>query len=158
MVLVNPSPSPPAASAEAASSSHWYCSPPARDWTGPAGVSGALAFHRTLPGYEPTPLVEVVALAAELGVGRVFVKDESLRMGLSAFKVLGASWACRQVLRQRPGAMLVTATDGNHGRAVARMASHFGVAAMVFVPRVMLPDTADRIAEEGATLEWVDGD
>jgi hypothetical protein len=59
---------------------------------------------------------------------------------------LGASWACRQVLAERSGAMLVTATDGNHGRAVARMAAHFGVEATVFVPAVMHRDTADTAA------------
>src|SRR4029077_283551 len=73
-------------------------------------------------------------------------------------KVLGASWACWQVLQRRPGAMLVTATDGNHGRAVARMAAHFGVGATVFLPQVMLAATAGRIADEGATVVWVDGD
>lgn len=158
MVFMDASSSPSSAPSETSPSVLWYCSPAARDWAGPGWSSGARAFHRTLPGFEATPLVEVAALAAELGVGRVFVKDESSRLALPAFKVLGASWACRQVLTQRPGATLVTATDGNHGRAVARMASYFGVAATVFVPRVMLPETADRIAEEGATLEWVDGD
>jgi diaminopropionate ammonia-lyase len=136
----------------------WYSCPAARDWTCPPSPGGARAFHQSLPGYSPTPLVPVPELAAELGVGRVLVKDESSRLGLPAFKVLGASWACRQVLQRRPGAMLVTATDGNHGRAVARMAAHFGVAATVFVPQVMLPDAAARIAAEGAKIVWVDGD
>lgn len=66
--------------------------------------------------------------------------------------MLGASWACHRVLEQQPGAHLVTATDGNHGRAVARMAAHFGVPATVFVPDVMLPETAARIAAEGAEV------
>ena len=136
----------------------WYCSPAARGWTCPAGSVEARSFHRSLPGYAPTPLVSVPALAAELGVGRVLVKDESSRLGLPAFKVLGASWACHRVLAERPGAMLVTATDGNHGRAVARMAAHFGVEATVFVPELMLPNAAARIADEGATVVWVDGD
>jgi diaminopropionate ammonia-lyase len=136
----------------------WYVSPTARDWTGRFVPSEAHAFHRTLPGYAPTPLVAVPEVATELGVGRVLVKDESSRLGLPAFKVLGASWACRQVLEQRPGVTLVTATDGNHGRAVARMAAHFGVEATVFVPEVMLRGTAARIAEEGAKVVWVDGD
>jgi diaminopropionate ammonia-lyase len=52
----------------------------------------------------------------------------------------------------------VTATDGNHGRAVARMAAQFGVDATVFVSEVMLPETAARIADEGATVVWLDGD
>jgi diaminopropionate ammonia-lyase len=137
----------------------WYCAPAARAWTCPAspGEAEALAFHRSLPGYSPTALVPVPELAAELGVGRVFVKDESSRLGMPAFKVLGASWACRQVLQRHPGAMLVAATDGNHGRAVARMAALFGVEATVFVPAVMLPRTAARIAGEGATVVQVDG-
>jgi len=135
----------------------WYSLPIARDWTCLSSPGEAYAFHQSLPGYSPTPLVPVPELAAELGVGQLLVKDESSRMGLSAFKVLGASWACRQVLLRRPGAMLVTATDGNHGRAVARMASLFGVAATVFVPVVMLPETAARIAAEGAQVVWVDG-
>jgi diaminopropionate ammonia-lyase len=54
--------------------------------------------------------------------------------------------------------MLVTATDGNHGRAVSRMAAHFGVDATVFVPQLMLAQTAARIADEGATVVRVDGD
>jgi diaminopropionate ammonia-lyase len=134
----------------------WYSSPPSRAWTAPAGGGGARDFHRALPGYAATALVEVPALAAELGVGRVLVKDESSRWGLPAFKVLGASWACSRVLEQRPGAELVTATDGNHGRAVARMARHFGVSATVFVPDVMLPETAAHISAEGARVVRLD--
>jgi diaminopropionate ammonia-lyase len=136
----------------------WYRSPAARDWTGPSAPCDAYAFHRSLPGYAPTPLVPLPAVAAELGVGRVLVKDESSRLGLPAFKILGASWACHQVLERHPGTTLVTATDGNHGRAVARMAAHFGVGAIVFVPTVMLPQAAARIAEEGAQVVWVGGD
>lgn len=119
---------------------------------GPTPPTAATEFHRTLPGYAPTPLVDVPQVAEELGVGQVLVKDESGRLGLPAFKVLGASWACHQVLQRRPGARLVTATDGNHGRAVARMAAHFDVPATVFVPDVMLPETAARIAAEGAEV------
>lgn len=136
----------------------WYSAPAARTWTGPSVQSGAHAFHRSLPGYAPTPLVPLPGLAAELGVGRVLVKDESSRLGLPAFKVLGASWACSQVLEQRPGATLVTATDGNHGRAVARMARLLGLTARVFVPDVISERSADAIAGEGAHLERVDGD
>jgi diaminopropionate ammonia-lyase len=135
-----------------------YARPAARDWTAPPVSDQAQAFHRSLPGYAPTPLVAVPELASELGVGRVLVKDESSRLGLPAFKVLGASWACRQVLNRQPGATLVTATDGNHGRAVARTAASLGVRAVVFVPRIMRPEKAARIASEGAQVVWVDGD
>ncbi len=136
----------------------WYSRPEAREWSSRPSRSSARSFHRSLPGYTPTPLVDLPGLAAELGVGRVLVKDESSRMGLPAFKVLGASWACKQVLERRPDATLVTATDGNHGRAVARMARHFGTTATVFVPQVMLAATAALIESEGAEVVWVDGD
>ncbi len=134
----------------------WYSSPSARRWIAPGGGGSTRDFHRVLPGFATTPLVDVPRLAIELGVGRVLVKDESSRLGLPAFKVLGASWACHRILEQRPGAELVTATDGNHGRAVARMAQHFGVSATVFVPDVMLPGTAARISAEGARVIRLD--
>ena len=130
----------------------WFSSPSSRAWTAPVDGGTARDFHRSLPGYAVTPLVELPGLAAELGVVRVVVKDESSRLGLPAFKVLGASWACHQVLLRQPGAELVTATDGNHGRAVARMAKHFGVTATVFVPDVMLGETAALIEAEGAEV------
>lgn len=136
----------------------WYSRPAARDWSASTPAAEAIAFHRALPGYAPTPLIELPTLAAELGVGRLLVKDESSRLGLPAFKVLGASWACARVLERRPGAHLVTATDGNHGRAVARMARYLGVEATVFVPEVMLPETADLIGSEGAEVLRVAGD
>src|SRR3954469_11877149 len=135
----------------------WFSSPSARAWTAPGDRGSARAFHRALPDYAMTPLVELPALAAELGVGRLLVKDESSRLGLPAFKVLGASWACHQVLAWRPHDRLVAATDGNHGRAVARMAAHFEVAATVFVPHVVGTETVARIEAEGAELVRVEG-
>lgn len=141
----------------------WFNNPAARGWSpadssaGPA-TSAARDFHRTLPGYAPTPLVDLPELAAELGVGRVLVKDESSRLGLPAFKILGASWACRQALTRTPGAHLVTATDGNHGRAVARMARQLDTGATIFVPAVMPESTAALIASEGAEVIRVGGD
>ena len=133
----------------------WFVNPAARGWNA-APTSGAREFHRSMPGYRPTPLVDLPSLADELGVGRVLVKDESSRLGLPAFKVLGASWACHRVLQQQPGARLVTATDGNHGRAVARTAALLGVRATVFVPDVMQPQQADRIEAEGAEVVRLD--
>ncbi len=122
--------------------------------------AGARDFHAGLPGYAPTPLVDRPGLAAGLGVGRVFVKDEATRMGLAAFKVLGASWAVQQVLtRQPPGTemLLVTASDGNHGRAVAWMARLLGHRARVFVPRGVHPVAVAAIAAEGAQVTEVSG-
>jgi diaminopropionate ammonia-lyase len=136
----------------------WYFSPAAGTFTIGGGARDALAFHRSLPGYAPTPLVSVPELARQLSVGRILVKDESSRLGLPAFKILGASWACQQVLGRRPGAELVSATDGNHGLAVAVVARLFGVAATVFVPAVMLDRTAHLIESEGARVIRTYGD
>ena len=81
-------------------------------------------------------------------------------MGLPAFKVLGASWAVHQVLSRRPAdgvLTLVTATDGNHGRAVARMARLFGQRAHVFVPGGVHPTAVAAIAAEGAQVTEIAG-
>jgi diaminopropionate ammonia-lyase len=102
----------------------------------------------------------VPAVAAELGVGRVFVKDESARMGLAAFKVLGASWAVHQVLSRRDAAgpvTLMAATDGNHGRALAWMAKLLGQRAHVFVPSGVHPRAVAAIAAEGAQVTEITG-
>ena len=60
---------------------------------GSSSAARAVAFHRGLPDYEPTPLADLRHLAAGLGLGRLAVKDESMRFGLSSFKGLGASYA-----------------------------------------------------------------
>jgi diaminopropionate ammonia-lyase len=153
---------------------HWYSHPAARSWrTTPARAALTSAFHSGLPGYAATPLAELPALAGELGVGRVFVKDESSRLGLPAFKALGASWAIAQILAARAGlsgpltldvlrsaaaadpVTLITATDGNHGRAVARIAALLGLPARVFVPREVPGGAVAAIAAEGAEVTEV---
>ncbi len=137
-----------------------------------------LRFHRRLPGYAPTPLVDAPEIARVLGVGKVLLKNESSRLGLPAFKILGASWAVYRALEMRRGETfepwktidqlrerlaplrpltLVTATDGNHGRAVAHVAAMFGFAARVYVPAGTAQARIDGIASEGAEVEIVDG-
>lgn len=137
------------------------------------------AFHRRMPAYEPTRLVRADALAKELGLGEVWIKDESNRMGLPAFKILGASWASYVALRklgnftdndwdnvedlarlvaERTGVVrLAAATDGNHGRAVAHFAAMLGLSASIFVPKGTAQARIDAIAGEGAKVEVVDG-
>jgi diaminopropionate ammonia-lyase len=131
------------------------------------------AFHQRLPGYAPTPLRDMPALAAACGVGRILVKDESSRLGLPAFKILGASWATYRVLCDRLGdepswstlddlasvvadrlgpLRLVAATDGNHGRAVARMAKLLHLSATILVPDGMADARIEGIASEGAEV------
>jgi diaminopropionate ammonia-lyase len=136
----------------------WFAQPAVRAWTCAPVSADVSDFHAGLPGYAPTPLIETPGIAAELDVGRVFVKDESARMGLAAFKVLGASWAVHQILARRPGdteVLLITASDGNHGRAVARMARLFGHRAHVFVPSGVHPVAIAAIAAEGAQVTEV---
>jgi diaminopropionate ammonia-lyase len=137
----------------------WYAHRRDPDWSCPPPAS-AIDFHRSLDGYAPTSLVELPQLAAETGVGRVFAKDESSRLGLPAFKALGASWAIRRVLDEHPpGTQLtiVTATDGNHGRAVARFARLLGQSATIYVPRAVHPAAVAAITGEGAQVVHVDG-
>jgi diaminopropionate ammonia-lyase len=136
----------------------WYARPAARAWTCAPPPEQVRAFHAGLPGYAPTALTELPALAAELGVGRVLVKDETDRLGLPAFKVLGASWAVHRTLRHSTPDRLVTATDGNHGRAVARTARLLGLGAHVVIPEVVPPAAVAAIAEEGAEVAVIPGD
>src|SRR3954447_7790904 len=117
----------------------------------------ALAFHRSLPGYEPTPVHALPATAAELGLGAVLVKDESDRLGLPAFKILGASWAVERTLREHPSThTLVAASAGNHGRAVAPGASLRGLRAGVSLPARSVAARREAIAAEGAEVVVVD--
>jgi diaminopropionate ammonia-lyase len=118
----------------------------------------AAAFHATLPGYRPTPVRELPALAAELGVAAVALKDESDRLGLPAFKVLGASWAVERALRERPAVdTLVAASAGNHGRAVAHVAALRGLRCRVFLPARAAAARRAAIAAEGADVVMVEG-
>jgi len=132
-----------------------------------------------MPQCAPTPLVDATALAGQLGLARVLVKAETQRMGLPSFKILGASWATYRALCDRAGGTpepwadvdelarrlahlrpltLVAATDGNHGRAVARMARLLGFGARVYVPAGTADARLDALRAEGASTVVVEGD
>ena len=124
----------------------------------PTPSNVATRFHASLDGYSPTPLRELASLATELGLAAVWLKDESSRLGLPAFKVLGASWAVDRALREHPEThTLVAASAGNHGRAVAHVAARLGLRARIFLPARSLPARRDAIAAEGADVVVVDG-
>jgi len=106
-----------------------------------------------MPEYRPTPLVPLRGLAKRLGLGAVYVKDESGRFGLDSFKALGVSWAAERLTGRSPGAPFVTATDGNHGRAVAWAAKRLGREAYVFMPRGSRRCRAEAIRALGAHVE-----
>lgn len=118
------------------------------------------AFFAGRPELAPTPLRELPALARDLGIGRLLAKDESGRFGLNAFKLLGASFAVETLLMEgaiRPGATLVCASEGNHGRAVARAARDAGCAARVYMAHDASPSRVNAIAGEGAEVIKVAG-
>jgi diaminopropionate ammonia-lyase len=121
------------------------------------------AFHRSLEGYDPTPLQVCPGLAGNLGLGNLYVKDESRRFGLKAFKALGASWALHRQMEEcaRIGspwpAVVATATDGNHGRAVAWAARRAGLEAVIFIPAHSVPARVEAIRGQGARVVLVDG-
>lgn len=132
----------------------------------------AKAFHQSFPQYEETKLYSLSHLAEYLGVGSIFLKDESTRFGLNAFKGLGASFAMGKVLAQKLGLSIedisydlllspqtkktlgtetfITATDGNHGRAVAWTASALGHEAIVYMPKGSAPERLRNIQKTGA--------
>lgn len=132
----------------------------------------ALAFHKSFPNYSPTPLADLKAAAEHLGVGSLYVKDESYRFGLNAFKVLGATYAMGRVLAERlgedigdlPHARLVSpeirkklgditfyaTTDGNHGAAVAWTARELGQKSVIYMPKGSSPARLENIRQYGA--------
>ena len=145
-------------------------------------VAKARSFHRSFPQYSITPLARLDGMAKHLGLGSLFVKDESYRFGLNAFKVLGGSFAMARYIAQQMGrdvgemtydyltseafrqefgqATFFTATDGNHGRGVAWAANKLGQKAVVHMPKGSAKSRFDNIAKEGAkvTIEEVNYD
>lgn len=127
-------------------------------------------FHSSLPNYTPTPLVRLSKLASHLGISEILVKDESHRFDLNAFKVLGASYAIAKhlgkLLKLKKDELtfsrisaekskyehitFVTATDGNHGRAVAWSAKLFGCKSVVYLPKGSSSARLDAIRHYGA--------
>ena len=119
-------------------------------------TAAAYNIHHTLDSYQQTPLVCLEKMAKHLGVKAVFVKDESKRFGLNAFKGLGGLYALTRVVckeleldvrhisfndLQKPewkeqvqSMVFVTATDGNHGKGVAWAAAQLGCEAHVYMP------------------------
>ena len=145
-------------------------------------VARAQAFHKSFPQYTVTPLARLDGMAGRLGLGGLFVKDESYRFGLNAFKVLGGSFAMARYSAEEMGrdvsemsydyltsqtfrdefgqATFFTATDGNHGRGVAWAANKLGQKAVVHMPKGSTRTRFDNIAKEGAqvTIEEVNYD
>jgi len=129
-------------------------------------------FHKSFPQYSQTPLVSLPRLAKLLGVKGIYIKDESQRFGLNAFKVLGGSYAMARYIagvlgidiadlpywrltspevRGKIGEVtFFTATDGNHGRGVAWSAKQLGQKSVVYMPLGSAPYRLEKILAEGA--------
>lgn len=157
---------------DAPTSQGWFANVRDTMWATAPCPDDAYTHHLSLNGYTPTELVELPDLAEELGVGQVFAKDESTRLDLPAFKALGASWAVHRALEAHETnsarndkaeatsakAAVVTATDGNHGRAVARFARVAGRTAKIYIPVGGIhPCAVDSIKDEGAQIVEVAG-
>ncbi len=132
-------------------------------------------------GYEPSPLRRLDRLAAELGVDKIYYKDESERFGLKSFKALGGAYAVVRVLKEHLSVLLsdhtvndldilagkyadklknfivVTATDGNHGRSVAWGAQQCGIKCMIYMHKGVSESRAIAVELLGAKVIWVDG-
>lgn len=135
-------------------------------------IKKVMSFHQSFPQYESTPLRSLSDLAGSLGVAGIYVKDESFRFGLNAFKVLGASYAMGRYLarllnidiaelsfeklntaeiREKLGEIIFTSTtDGNHGRGVAWAAQQIGQKAVIFMPKGSALIRLDNIKATGA--------
>ena len=124
----------------------------------------ALEFWRGAPFYAPSPLVRLPGAARELGLGALALKDEGRRFGPGSFKLLGAGCAmARALLGEGPlsweaasnpprSLRFYTATDGNHGRAVAYLARLLGQRASVLMPEHSSRERFEAIAAEGASV------
>jgi len=133
-------------------------------------------FFEGFPQYDKTPLVSLDNLATELGVGGIYIKDESYRFGLNAFKVLGCAFALASHIAQKLGVSVwelnyntlpeataklgeltfFAATDGNHGRAVAWAARELGQKAVIYMAKGCPQVRLDHIRREGATAHISD--
>ena len=136
-------------------------------------------FHKSFPMYTPTPLATLPETAKALGIGNIYVKNESFRFGLNAFKVLGGSYAIGNYLAGRLGRKLsetgydvltapetrkqlgditfITATDGNHGRGVAWTANTLGQKSVVHMPKGSTAERLNNIRLAGAEADIIDG-
>ena len=141
-------------------------------------VEKARTFHESFPQYTRTPLARLDHMAKYLGLGEIYVKDESYRFGLNAFKVLGGSFAMARYIASETGkdvselpysvltshqlreefgqATFFTATDGNHGRGVAWAANRLKQKAVVHMPVGTTQTRLENIRKEGAQVDITD--
>lgn len=136
-------------------------------------------FHRQIPGYQMSPLKGLSNLANKLNIGGIWVKDESKRLDLSSFKVLGGSYAIYRLIQQRLGLAgqdltfsdltnggvrkilgdlsFAAATDGNHGRGMAWSARQMGFKSVIYVHKFTSLARIQAIENNGARVVVIEG-
>lgn len=141
-------------------------------------IAKARDFHKSFPQYKETPLVNLENLSKDLGLGGIYIKDESYRFELNAFKVLGGSFAMAKYMAQKLNkdiselpyeklisselreelgeVTFVTATDGNHGRGVAWTANKLKQKSVVYMPKGSSQVRLENIRKEGAEASITD--
>ena len=138
----------------------------------PEEVRKVQKYHETFPEYQKTPLRSLGSLAKLIGVKAVYVKDESYRFSLNAFKVLGASYAVARYIAQKKclnditydsimnsgleATTFTTTTDGNHGRGLAWTARLLGQKAVINMPKGTVAQRVRAIEELGADVTVTD--
>ncbi|KAF2402287.1 tryptophan synthase beta subunit-like PLP-dependent enzyme [Trichodelitschia bisporula] len=155
-----------------------HLNPSASSWTCVSQYDPqVLRFHQSQIAYKPTPLTSLPRLAEELRVGHLLVKDESYRLGLPSFKILGASWAVWRAVcaklelpyesttmaaagraARASNLRIVTCTEGNWGEAVSKMSWELTIPVKVFVPSFMNEETQAKMFDLGAEVLVLSGD
>jgi diaminopropionate ammonia-lyase len=137
------------------------------------------SYHRKIPGHKISPLKNLSNLADMFHLGGIWVKDESNRLNLNSFKVLGGSYAIYRFLKKKVGIIdkelnykylispefrektghitFATATDGNHGRGVAWAANKLGHKSVIYVHEKTSQPRIDAILSYGAEVKIVKG-
>lgn len=141
-------------------------------------IEKAKTFHESFDQYSETPLVDLSQLAKKVGLGGIYLKDESHRFGLNAFKVLGGSFAMAKYMAEKLGKdiselgyknlaskevreklgdmVFVTATDGNHGRGLAWTANQLGYRSVVYMPKGSSQIRLENIRKENSDVSIKD--
>ena len=108
-------------------------------------------------GYSPTPLLQLDKLSKELGLNKIFYKDESKRFDLKSFKALGGAYAVEKVSKGNKDIVVATATAGNHGRSVAWGAKRLGLKCKIFISEFVSDARGQAMADLGADVVKVNG-
>jgi len=141
-------------------------------------INKVLDFQKTNEKFTETPLINLKALSKKMNIDNVYVKDESKRFGLNAFKVMGGVYAIGKHIAKKLGKNIedltfndmrseetkqkigeltfISATDGNHGRGVAWAARELGQQSIIYMPKGSSLTRLEAIKKEGASAKITD--